>query len=48
MLVLGEKELESGNVTVRKQGSGDLGSMSLEDFNELIRKECIIEELKLD
>jgi threonyl-tRNA synthetase len=48
MLVLGEKEMESGNVTVRKQGSGDLGSMSLDDFKELIRKECIIEELKLD
>jgi threonyl-tRNA synthetase len=48
MLVLGEKEMESGNVTVRKQGSGDLGSMSLDDFKELIRKECIIEELKID
>lgn len=46
MLVLGEKEMESGNVTVRKQGSGDLGSMSPEEFTALIRKECIIEELK--
>lgn len=48
MLVLGEKEMESGTVTVRKQGSGDLGSMSMDDFTALIRKECIIEELKLN
>jgi len=48
MLVLGEKELEAGNVTVRKQAQGDLGTMSLEDFTELIRKECIVAELKID
>jgi len=32
MLVIGEKELEEGNVSVRKQGEGDQGIMSIEEF----------------
>ncbi|MEO7175649.1 MAG: threonine--tRNA ligase [Saprospiraceae bacterium] len=32
MLVIGEKEASEGIVTLRKQGEGDLGSMSLEEF----------------
>ena len=32
MLIVGEKELEAGTVAVRKQGEGDVGAMSLEDF----------------
>ena len=32
MLIIGEKEAESGNVAVRKQGEGDVGTMSIEDF----------------
>jgi threonyl-tRNA synthetase len=32
MLIIGEKEAESGNVSVRKQGEGDVGTMSVEDF----------------
>jgi threonyl-tRNA synthetase len=39
MLILGDKEESNGTVSVRKQGEGDLGSMSMEDFAELIRKE---------
>ncbi len=32
MLIVGEKELTNGEVSVRKQGEGDLGSMKIEDF----------------
>lgn len=32
MLIVGEKEVESGAVSVRRQGEGDMGSMPLEDF----------------
>ncbi len=32
MLIIGEKELESGQVSVRKQSEGDKGLMSVEDF----------------
>jgi threonyl-tRNA synthetase len=32
MLVLGDKETESGAVTVRARADGDLGSVSLADF----------------
>lgn len=36
MLIVGEKEVESKSVSVRKQGEGDKGSMSLIDFTEFI------------
>jgi len=39
MLVLGDKEAESGLVTVRKRSEGDIGTMSLDDFAALITKE---------
>ncbi len=44
LLILGEKEAESGNISVRKQGvgdkgEGDIGSMSIEDFAEMIKNE---------
>ncbi len=32
MLIVGEKEVESGTVSVRKQGEGDVGSMSIAEF----------------
>lgn len=32
MLVVGEKEMSAGKVSVRQHGAGDLGSESLEDF----------------
>ena len=32
MLIVGEKEIQAGSVSVRRQGEGDLGSMKLEDF----------------
>ncbi len=32
MLIVGEQEVESGKVSVRKQGEGDKGSMEIEEF----------------
>ncbi|MCF8302133.1 MAG: threonine--tRNA ligase [Bacteroidales bacterium] len=45
MLIVGEKEEESNNVSVRKQGEGDLGSYDIESFVTLINDE-IKEQLK--
>ncbi|MFB6259011.1 MAG: threonine--tRNA ligase [Flavobacteriales bacterium] len=39
MLIVGEKEVENGEVSVRKQGEGDLGSMTPDNFAEKIREE---------
>jgi threonyl-tRNA synthetase len=37
MLVLGDREMEQGNVAVRERARGDLGSMSTEDFKRMAR-----------
>lgn len=42
MLIVGEKEVESGTVSVRKHGSIDLGSMSPQAFKELLIKEITV------
>lgn len=42
MLIFGEKEEETGTVSVRKHGIGDLGSMTVEEFKELIIKEITV------
>ena len=39
MLILGEKEAEMENVSVRKHRKGDVGEMSLESFVKLINEE---------
>jgi len=39
MLIIGEKEVEEGTVSVRKHGEGDLGSMKLEEFTRLVEEE---------
>ncbi len=39
MLIVGEKEQEAGTISVRRHGEGDIGSMSIEDFAELLNKE---------
>ncbi len=39
LLIIGEKEVESGTVSVRKQGEGDKGSMKIEDFAKFITAE---------
>lgn len=38
MLVVGEKEAENGEVSVRKQGEGDKGAMKVCDFAEEINR----------
>jgi len=39
MLIIGEKELEEGVVSIRKQGEGDQGVMKVEEFAEFIQQE---------
>ena len=39
MLIVGEKEMENGEVSVRKQGEGDHGSMKFEDFAKKVNEE---------
>ena len=39
MLIIGEKEAENGDVSVRKRGEGDLGSFGLAAFSDLVKKE---------
>ncbi|QEC74317.1 threonine--tRNA ligase [Arachidicoccus ginsenosidivorans] len=39
MLIVGEKEMESNTVGVRKQSAGELGAMALKDFIQIIEKE---------
>ena len=39
MLILGEKEVESNTVSVRKQGEGDIGSFTEKSFIELINNQ---------
>ncbi len=40
LLIVGEKEMESNTISVRRQGEGDLGSMSIEDFIAHFKKEA--------
>ena len=39
LLIVGEKEAESGTISVRKQGDGDKGAMSMDEFRQLIDSE---------
>jgi threonyl-tRNA synthetase len=39
MLIVGEKEAESGQVAVRVQGEGDRGKMTVEEFVEYFREQ---------
>ncbi len=39
MLILGEKEMASNTVSVRKQGEGDLGGMAVKDFIQFIKEQ---------
>lgn len=43
LLVIGEKEAESGTISVRRQGEGDRGAMKIDDFVNLIRSEVASE-----
>mgnify|MGYP001127670797 CR=1 FL=1 len=46
MIVLGEEEVESGQLAVRRHGEGDIGKMTVEEFVELVKKE-IEQQLKI-
>lgn len=39
MLIVGENEAQNGTVSVRKRSEGDLGSMSMEAFKDLLQTE---------
>lgn len=39
LLIVGEKEIEENTVSVRKQGDGDIGKMSIEEFAAYVQKE---------
>lgn len=39
MIIVGDKEQEERKISVRRQGEGDLGSMSLDEFVELFKNE---------
>ena len=41
ILVAGKREMENNEISVRKRGGEDLGSMSIEAFVELVQKETI-------
>ena len=45
MLIVGEKEAENREVSVRKQGEGDKGSMKIANFAALLNSE--VEEMKI-
>ncbi|MDR1273497.1 MAG: threonine--tRNA ligase [Odoribacteraceae bacterium] len=45
MLVVGEQEMAEGKVSVRRQGEGDKGLMSIEEFADMIKNEV---ELQLN
>jgi threonyl-tRNA synthetase len=39
MLIVGEKEAENGEVSVRRQGEGDKGTMKVAEFAKLVTDE---------
>ena len=39
MIIVGEKEESEGTVSVRKHGTGDIGTFTIEGFIEFIQKE---------
>jgi len=39
LLIVGEKEMEDGSVSVRRQGEGDKGSMTVQEFADSVNKE---------
>ena len=41
MLVIGDKEMEEGNVNIRPRKGDSLGAMSVEDFADMVKNECM-------
>ena len=48
MLIVGEKEFNSEQISVRQKGEGDKGTMGIKDFaavvNKLVEKELVIND----
>jgi threonyl-tRNA synthetase len=42
MLIVGDREGESGTISVRKRGGEDMGKVNIEKFIEIIKEECIV------
>lgn len=42
MLIVGEKEQDENTVSVRRHGAGDLGSITIDQFVDIIKKETSI------
>jgi len=40
MLVIGDREVESGTISPRQRDGGNLGSMSIDDFVSLVKEKC--------
>lgn len=41
LIIIGEKEVETTTISVRKQGQGDMGSMSLDEFSQYLHNEIV-------
>ena len=39
MLIIGEKEVNEANVSIRKRGAGDLGGKSIKEFIQMLKDE---------
>ena len=39
MLVIGEKEMNEGKVAIRRQGKGDIGVQTIDEFINLVNEE---------
>lgn len=39
MILIGQKEMDSGELAIRKRDEGDIGSMSIQDFIKVLNKE---------
>ena len=39
MIIVGKKEVDAGNVSVRKRGKGDIGSLSSDEIINRIKRE---------
>jgi threonyl-tRNA synthetase len=46
MLIVGDKETETGAISLRVRGKGDQGSMPLEDF--IARARSVVESKSID
>ena len=40
LLIIGEKEMESNTISVRRQGEGDVGTMTIDEFVAHFQKEA--------